>query len=107
MCKNLGWIRGADEENLGSRKNEGYVEKLGEYKYNAISTTVRQLSITGITKKAARTLQQSFITALASTVLQLTNRPAKGVFSLGMTDETSYALLSVKQPQIKVTIKAR
>jgi len=50
--KNLGWIRGADEENLCSRKNEGYVGKLGEYKSNAISTTVRQLSITGTTKKA-------------------------------------------------------
>jgi hypothetical protein len=23
-CKNSGWIRGADEGNLGSRKNEGH-----------------------------------------------------------------------------------
>jgi hypothetical protein len=41
-CKNLVSIQGADEENLGSRKKEGHVEKLGEYKCNVISTTVRQ-----------------------------------------------------------------
>lgn len=49
----MGWIRGADEDNLGSRKNEGHVEKLGACKSNAISTTVQQLSLTGTTKKQA------------------------------------------------------
>ena len=50
-CKNLGWIRGAGEENLGSRKDDGHVEKLGECKSNAISPTVRQLTLTGTIKK--------------------------------------------------------
>jgi len=66
-CKILGWIRGADEENLGSRKNEGHVEKLGEYKSNAICTTVRLLSLTGTIKKEPalfRTLSLRFLPAL-------------------------------------------
>jgi hypothetical protein len=65
--KNLGWIRGTDEENLGSRKNEGHVKTLGEYKSNSISTTVRQLSLTGTTKKQLAlfsTLSLSFLPAL-------------------------------------------
>jgi len=66
-CKNLGWIRGADEENGGSRKNEEHVEKMGEYKSNTTSTTVRLLSLTGTTKKQPAlfsTLSLRFLPAL-------------------------------------------